>query len=135
MTDNAHRHDDADRRFAERLAVHFTAEPLSPQQRARFDARLRERIERRGNVRRALPALAGAVAAAVAALAFGLWPAAVPEPGSTPAVVAEQPSEASPEVFEGWEAEVLLAGTGVTLDEEGYLPDDYVVIAAAFLDE
>lgn len=110
-------------RFLERLAEHYRPEPLGPAQRARFDARLRERIERRRRAPAWMPSLAGVTAAL--ALAFWLWPAATPPP---------QPGVDLAALGAGWEADVLLADEDAPLAEEDYLPDEYQAIAFAFID-
>jgi hypothetical protein len=148
MSDTPERHHDAERRFAERLAAHYRPEPLGGVERARFDAALRERIGRRRRARAFAPALAGAAGAL--ALAFWAWPAATPAPGSGGDPVASRQAGAAAdrevgaaeaevaagweaEVAAGWEADVLLAADAEPADED-YLPDEYVALAAAFLD-
>jgi len=136
MTDRNEASDDRDARFAERLAFHYRPEPLSPRARARFDAALHARLERPPARPAWLPGLAG-VAAALALL-WWAWPAPAPEGnalGSAPAALAadaradvEQPGETD------WQADVLLTDADSSLDEEEYLPDDYLVIAYALID-
>jgi hypothetical protein len=109
--------------FVERLAEHYRPEPLGPLERARFDARLRERIERRRRAPAWVPSLAGV--AAVLALIWWVWPAAT---APSPAAVDRAASDAS------WEADVLLVDADAELAEEEYLPDEYVAIAFAFID-
>jgi hypothetical protein len=142
MSDTPERQRELERRFAERLAEHYRPEPLGAVERARFDAALRERIARRRRARVFAPALAGAAGAL--ALAFWVWPTAAPEPGSGRGAVASLPAAAAAPQAEaraaaagddagGWEADVLLAADAPPGDED-YLPDEYVAIAAAFLD-
>lgn len=131
------RHDDFDRRFVERLAGHYRPEPFGAMQRARFDATLRERIESRRRMPRWLPALAGSAAAL--AIAWWSWPLAAPSPapegevriGRAEIAPAEAGDAAEPT---GWEADVMLVDADDTLAEEEYLPDEYLVIATAFID-
>jgi hypothetical protein len=118
---------DPDRRFAERLAKHYRPEPLDRAQRARFDAALRERIERRRRGPVWIPALTGAAAALT--LAWWIWPAATPPTDSEVGVarVAMATSD--------WGVDVLMADPDETLAaEEAYLPDEYVALAVAFID-
>jgi ferric-dicitrate binding protein FerR (iron transport regulator) len=124
MSNTPDRDQDPDRRFAERLAKHYRPEPLDRAQRARFDAALRERIERRRRGPAWIPALTAAAAALT--LAWWIWPLATP-PTSSEARVAMATSD--------WEIDVLLADPGETLAaEEAYLPDEYVALAVAFID-
>lgn len=119
---------DATQRFTARVAEHYRPEPLSLARRARFDAALRERIERPRARAFAFPSVVGAAAAL--GLAWLVWPAAAPPPA-----IAPEPSAFAAR----WESDVLEVGTApfdeVHHDEEEYLPDEYSVIAAAFLDE
>lgn len=127
MTITPDRDQAANRRFAERLGEHYRPQPLSRAQRARFDAALRERIERRRVRPVWIPALT--VAAATFSLAWWLWPAAPPTDLEAPfaPVVALAPSD--------WEVDVLLADADATLvSNEDYLPDEYVALAVAFID-
>jgi hypothetical protein len=116
-------------RFVRQLAEHYRPEPLGPAERARFDARLRERVERDHRAAAWLPSLAG-VAAALA-LALWLWPAGPPTPETHVVAAADLPSDASDT---RWETDVLLVDEDATLAEEDYLPDDYQAIAYAFID-
>lgn len=111
------------RRFVERLAEHYRPEPLGPVECARFDAALRERIDRRRAPGWQPSLLAGAAAAL--ALAWWMWPAATPPPDS-PLESAALPTT--------WEADVLLVDADANFAEEDYLPDEYVGIAFAFID-
>jgi ferric-dicitrate binding protein FerR (iron transport regulator) len=131
MSHSPDRDHDPDRRFAERLAEHYRPEPLDPAQRARFDAALRQRFERRQWAPAWVPALTG-VAAALA-LGWWIWPAATP-PMDSGTGVAPVAMASSLEASE-WEADVLLTDTDETLAaEEAYLPDEYVALAVAFID-
>lgn len=149
MSDTPERHPDADadRRFAERLAAHYRPQPLDPAARTRFDATLRERLERRPGLPAWLPVLASAAAALV--LFWWAWPAATPTndaPESLPRVAVQvqaptapatqTPDAAASPALQDWSADVLLADatdTG-TPSEESYLPDEYVALAVAFID-
>jgi hypothetical protein len=130
MRNTPDRDQDPDRRFAEHLAEHYRPEPLDRTQRARFDAALRERIERRRRGPVWIPALTGAAAALI--LAWSIWPAATPPTDSEVDVgpVASEGMAAS-----DWEIDVLLGDPDETLAaEEAYLPDEYVALAVAFID-
>jgi hypothetical protein len=123
-----------DEEFAERLSASFSPAPLSPAQRAAFDAALAERLARRPS-RLLVPVLAGAAAAAAVALAWLLAPGAFDSAPTGRAgagnVVADASDEAS------WELELLdpnaLTNAGYPEDAEP-LPADYAAIAGIFLD-
>lgn len=130
-----------DAEFVKRLADHYAPSPLSPGQRAAWDAALTARLEKR---RRAavLPGLA--TAALAAALVFGLggWfgletddPSVRPDPGVS-ATAARAPVVASQEsasdLLDDWE--YLLAFQPADDEEDGQLPDDYAAIASVFLE-
>jgi hypothetical protein len=127
MSNTPDRDQDPDRRFAELLAEQYRPEPLGRAQCARFDAALRERIERRRREPVWIPALTGAAAALI--LAWWIWPAATP-PTDSEADVDPVAMAAS-----DWEVDVFLGDPDETLAaEEAYLPDEYVALAVAFID-
>ncbi len=131
----------ADAEFVKRLADHYAPSPLSPSQRAVWDAALTARLEKR---RRAavLPGLA--TAALAAALVFGLggWfgletddPSVRPDPGvsatETRTLVVSAEDSVS-DLLDDWE--YLLAFQPADDGEDGQLPDDYMAIASIFLE-
>ena len=127
MSNTPNRDQDPGRRFAERLAEHYRPEPLGRAQCARFDAALRERIERRRRGLVWIPALTSAAAALM--LSWWIWPAATP-PTHSEANVDPVAMAAS-----DWEVDVFLGDPDETLAaEESYLPDEYVALAVAFID-
>jgi len=114
-----------DARFVEKLEALYRPPAPTAADRARFDARLEERLAR-GAARRAwlLPG-AAAAAAAAAALVLALLPNAEP----AERVVAE----ASPAVFEPYpstEETLLLMANGPLADRDEALPEDYRMIAS-----
>jgi hypothetical protein len=120
--------DGGDARWIASVARHYGPAPLDAVGRARFDARLRERLEASGSSpasgagRRLAPAFAAlAVAGAVAWSLLG-GVGGEPAPADEAAVVA-------------WEWDLLLAGErwSEPTGDEAELPDEYVAIADAFL--
>jgi len=138
-------HDDLDResaRWVREIAALYAPPPPSPVQRAAFDARLRERIERRRRRWALVPALAAAALAA--AVVWAVAPRALQDrgPEAPVAAVAARPSEAA------WEARLLYtdaytdsyanasyadasAGAAASADRTE-LPDDYAAIDSLF---
>jgi hypothetical protein len=118
-----------DARFVDALRAHYTPEPLDGAKRAAFDARLRERLERRWRGVW-LPAFA---AASVAALALW-WLPSTPAPVTpSPApVVATVPAASDTD----WE-QVLFYGdlTRPQQDEQAELPPEFAAIDGLFFDD
>lgn len=125
MSDGRHTTDrdrEAVRNFAERVADHYRPEPFGPADRLRFDSGLRERIGHR-RAPAWIPSLVGAAAAM--SLGWLIWPASTPT----------SPTPIDPSAFATrWESDVLFVDADATLSEDEYLPDEYIVIAGAFLD-
>ncbi|HVH06154.1 MAG TPA: hypothetical protein VNE71_09175 [Myxococcota bacterium] len=112
-------------RWLERVRDGYAPPPVTPAQRAAFDARLRERIE---SPRRGLPWLplsvgAGLATAALAALLVRRAPVA-----TAPAGVAAADDE--------WAGEILLEDGSAYGDDdpEDALPPQYAAIASAWLE-
>jgi hypothetical protein len=128
MSDDRHTTDrdrEAVRNFAELVADHYRPEPFGLAERMRFDAGLRERIGR-GRAPAWIPSLIGAAAAM--SLVWLIWPAST---STSPA----SPTPVDPSAFATrWESDVLLVDADAALSEDEYLPDEYIVIAGAFLD-
>ena len=105
-----------DAAFVRRIAEVYAPPPPSAASRARFDARLAERIRRRGA--RAPRGIAIAAAAAVTGAALALaW--MLPRQGTAPTAAGTGGGE------------VLLAlALGPAADRDADLPDDYRAIAA-----
>jgi hypothetical protein len=105
--------------FVERVRAAYAPPAMTTGRASVFDAELRERIESRGR-RGTVWVPAGALAAAALAIWFGsaLWGVA----GPTAPVMAST-----------WESELLLGRDVVSTDSGDYLPEDYLVIADAFL--
>jgi hypothetical protein len=117
---------EGDARLLARVGEGFRPTPLDDAGRARFDARLRERIAVHGTRRPALPT---AAAAAAALLVLAIWAGGGVE---APQRTAVRPEAATAEAS-GWEQELFLAADEARAEdvEEG-LPDEYVAIAHAF---
>lgn len=101
----------------------FAPEPLDPIRAASFDARLRDRLERRERRPRTWAALAtvGVAAAAWLALSVDLAPV-VPESAPSAAALA-------------WEEEVVFGdelGDPLAIEDSDLLPPDYLALASAF---
>ena len=118
---------EADARFVHRLDALYRPPEPTPAERARFAARLEERIARG---RRQGPWLLGGAAAtlasAAAVLALALLPRAEPgapasEPGPAVAEEAEAPSA---------EEALLLLANGPLQDPDEALPEDYQMLAS-----
>lgn len=119
--------------FVDRLAEHYRPAPLGAVQQARFDANLRERLERRRLPVFWVPSLGGAVAVAALVLAFWM--------GGSSTTFLPQPAAESQVAVDldladlNWEADVLSVDADALVAEEDFLPDDYMGIAFVFLDE
>jgi len=121
---------ESDAQLVERIARAYAPAPLDEVGRARFDARLRERLEARSarGPRWWVTSLAGAgTLAALVLVAVGRGPLVDPAaPIETAAL--------STAALSAWEWDLML-GSGLEADEaddEG-LPEDYAAIASAFL--
>ncbi|MDJ0850856.1 MAG: hypothetical protein QNK04_20995 [Myxococcota bacterium] len=126
-----------DARFVERLAASYEPEPLTADERVAFTAALEARLEQRRRATRLLPALAGAMAVAVAA-----W-LVVPRASDSPAPPGSVETLAAAPDFEAelgagqWGLELLGSDTLLEDEEETAgdpLPEDYLAIASVFLD-
>ncbi len=115
-------HDDRDARLAARIDEHWAPAPLDGPGRARFDARLEERIA--GDAGRPRLAFAAGV---LAVLVLAGWLAWTPGDGDVPRV---QTAAADP----SWELDLLLVSGGAVDFDDEPLPADYGAIAGAFLD-
>jgi hypothetical protein len=145
-SERAELRDDLDResaRWVRELATLYAPPAPSPAQRAAFDARLRERIERRRRQRALVPALAAAALAATVVWAVAPRVLQTRAPEAPAARVAARPSEAA------WEARLLYtdaygdtyvdasytdssaAGAAASADR-AELPDDYAAIDSLF---
>jgi hypothetical protein len=111
-----------DERFVERLGALYRPPEPTAAARARFAARLDARIARGGARRPWL--LAGAAAAALAALVFALRPAEEPA-----RLAVEETTPAAAESVSTDEALLLLAN-GPLADPDEELPDDYQTLAS-----
>jgi hypothetical protein len=112
-----------DRAWLERVRAAYAPPALTPGRAAAFDVALRERIEARGR-RGTLWVPASALAAAALAIWLGtaLWGAASPAPQEA-------------QLAGTWESELILGRDVAPRETRDYLPEDYVVIADAFLSE
>ncbi len=108
-----------DARFAERLDALYRPPEVTPAARARFAARLDERIAR-GRARRPW-LIGGAVATAAAALTFVLLPSAEPDARPASVASAELPST---------DESLLLIANGPLDDPDEALPEDYQTLAS-----
>jgi hypothetical protein len=121
-----------DARWLERVRALYAPEPLDAAKRAAFDARLRERLERR---RRSLPLLPALGAAALAAvLVWNARPAATPE--AIPVAQLSPAAQASP-ADARWERSLLLGDPtrARAAGQSKELPPDYRAIEYAFFDD
>jgi hypothetical protein len=113
---------DQDEHFVHTLKEAYTPKPLSPAHRAALWQGVQERLERRGVLRFALPAMATALAGALAiSLFFAFSEPPTPQPGRSHA----------------WEEELFFSADPSERDvdsESVFLPDDYEAIAVYFLD-
>lgn len=105
--------------FVERVRAAYAPPVMTAGQEFAFDTELRRRVESRGR-RSTVWVPASALAAAALAIWFGaaLWGAARPT---------------APVMASTWESELLLGGDVASSDSGDYLPEDYLVIADAFL--
>ena len=130
-----------DAEFVKRLADHYAPSPLSPGQRAVWDAALTARLETR---RRAvvLPGLATAALAATLVFGLGGWlgfetddPAVRPAPvvsATQTQTLGVSAEDSASDLLDDWE--YLLALQPADDEEDGQLPDDYAAIAHIFLE-
>jgi hypothetical protein len=120
--DEQTRTDPQEKSFVDQLASLYAPRPWTSEQRARFDARLRARIQRPQRRSWMVPALAAVAAAAL------VWIRLSGGPGG---------AESDPGVASGWESELFLSNDVSPLedrDDGEALPDDYLAIASLFLD-
>ena len=134
VSDERHSPDlvDADRRFIQRLAAHYTPRPLSAARRVGFDRALEERLA--GTSRRSFWLPAGVLAGAALLLLVALPPLFTPRPtvpenlDGGPSTTGFQPSQAEPRP-------TLLTFAYDQLEAEreatAWLPDEYVALAEA----
>lgn len=133
VSDQRHTPDpgDADRRFIQRLATHYTPRPLSAARRAGFDRALEERL---AATPRSLWLPAGALAGAALLLLIALPPLFTPRP-TVPENLDGGPSTAGSQVPRAESHPTLLTLVYDQLDAEGDtntgLPDEYVALAEA----
>lgn len=123
---------DADRRFIQRLAAHYTPLPLSAARRAGFDRALEERLA--GTSRRSFWLPAGVLAGAALLLLVALPPLFTPRPtvpenlDGGPSTTGFQPSRTEPRptlltfAYDQLEAE---------RETNAWLPGEYVALAEA----
>lgn len=107
--------------LVERVRAAYAPPAMTSGQEFAFDSELRRRIESRG--RRStvwVPASALAAAALAIWLGSALWGVAGP---TAPAMAGT------------WESELLLGADLASTDSGDYLPEDYLVIADAFLSD
>jgi hypothetical protein len=113
---------DQDERFVQALKEAYAPRPLSPARRAALWRGVQARLERRGVLRFALPAMGTALAGALAVSLF---------------LVLSGPPTPRPGRSYAWEEELFFSADpserGVD-SESVFLPDDYEAIAAYFLD-
>jgi hypothetical protein len=118
-----------DARFVERLRTHYAPPPRTAAQRAAFDARLAQRLERRSWHWALAPALAGASLAALLT-----W-SALPQAGSNSGdaeVTARAPGASSFERVILYGDPVETTTSGAWQDEA--LPPEYAAIDSAFFE-
>lgn len=109
-----------DRARVKRMRAAYAPPAMTAGRASAFDTELRNRIEARGR-RGTLWVPASALAAAALAIWAGsaLWSVTTPE---------------GPQVASTWESELIL-GSDVARASGDYLPEDYLVIADAFLND
>jgi hypothetical protein len=120
--DDEHQLSDDEARFVRALEAAYRPPEPGAGARARFAARLDERIARE-RARRPWLLAGSAAAAAAAALVLSLWPAgepAGPIASDAPAAGAEPPST---------EEALLLLANGPLADPDEALPEDYQMLA------
>jgi hypothetical protein len=118
-----------DARFVARVRDAYAPPPLDAARRAAFDARLRERLERRRGRGAWVPALSAAALAGLAAL--WLWGGTSPAPERDAPRIAAVPGAGS-----AWE-QALFYGDLTRVqagDASDELPPEYAAIEALFLD-
>jgi hypothetical protein len=118
-----------DARFVERLRALYAPEPPDAARRAAFDARLRERLERRRWRAALWPALPAAALAA--ALVWVALPGArAPQRGEPAPVAALSPADTA------WEQALFYGDPASVPDasENQELPPEYTAIEVAFFD-
>ncbi len=114
-----------DEHFVHALEEAYTPKPLSPAHRAALWQGVQERLERRGVLRFTLPALATALAGALAVSLFFAF-----------SEFSEPPTPQAGRSH-AWEEELFFSAdpSERSVDSESvFLPDDYEAIAAYFLD-
>jgi hypothetical protein len=116
---------EADARFVRRLDALYRPPEPTPAERARFAARLEERIAR-GRRPWLLGGAAATLAGVAAALALALLPRAEPgTPAIEPAALVAEPAEAP-----SAEEDLLLLANGPLQDPDEALPEDYQMLAS-----
>jgi hypothetical protein len=128
-----------DARLVARVRDAWAPAPMTSVQRAAFDARLQERVERAQRRVGLWPALgAGLAAAALAALAALLFVRGANGPDTPPVVVATTAPATAQAATSAWAADLLYAETEDdderALDDDG-LPAEYAAIAGMLLDD
>lgn len=107
--------------FVERVRTGYAPRAMTAGQEASFDTELYRRIESRGRRSTVWVPASALVAAALAVwLGSGLWGVSGP---------------AAPTMASTWESELLLGSDTASSDSGDYLPEDYLVIADAFLND
>jgi hypothetical protein len=128
--------DASDARFAEKLRKLYAPESRTAEQRVAFARELEERLEHAGRRGGLLPLLAGAgIAAAAAWLLLSPAPVSVPQqPGRS--LVADTAARQELEWQLFYPDRVLEGSLEAASDSRDTgLPDEYVAIAGAFLDD
>jgi hypothetical protein len=113
---------DQEERFVQAFKETYAPRPLSPARRAALWQGVQERLERRGVLRFALPAMGTAFAGVLVASLF---------------FAPSEPPTPQPRRSYAWEEELFFSAEpserGVD-SESAFLPDDYEAITAYFLD-
>ena len=118
--------------FIARFAAAYRPTPLTPAQRARFDAQIWDRLHTSAPKRHLVSVVATlALASVIAWLTVTGWPLLLPQEKPKAGTVVVQAIRTT-----AWEDDLLFpleSTEAIEHDDEAMLPDDYLAIAQTFL--